>query len=172
MRVSISPIREVDGSVVGATVIAHRVEESSDSELRAEVDLNRLILESSPVGMTFVDRSGSVVYANSKAEEILGLDRDAIASRRYDDPQWQITRCDGSPMPTDELPFERAVRGEPVRGVEHAIRWADGTVKRLSIDSVALHDATGALRGVASTIREIETTGAAGGPSSGEEAGR
>jgi two-component system CheB/CheR fusion protein len=153
VRVGISPIRSVDGTVVGATVLA-RESRSVDPARRAELDLHRLILDSSPAGLTFVDREGAIVYANQRAEAILGLDRSEITSRRYDDPQWQITRLDGSPMPADELPFVRAAQGNVVQGVTHAIRWPDGTTKVLSIDSAPLYDATGALRGVANKIEE------------------
>ncbi len=155
VRVSISPIHSADGTVVGSTVIARETRQPSDWTRRTELDLHRLILDVSPAGLTFVNTEGEIVYANRRAEEILGLDRDEITSRRYDDPKWQITRADGSPVAAEELPFERAARGEAVHRFEHAIRWPDGTCKLLSIDSAPLHDATGALRGVANKIEEL-----------------
>ena len=85
------------------------------------VSLDKLA-ETSPVAITKVDRKGKIVYANSKAEEVLGLQKSKIINRTYDDVDWKITYYDGTDYPSEELPFEIVKETEePVGKVRHAI---------------------------------------------------
>jgi len=112
------------------------VDELSDSA----VSLDKLA-ETSPVAITKVDREGKIVYANGKAEEVLGLEKSKITNRTYEDVEWRISYYDGTDYPSDELPFKIVKKiEESVQNIRHAIEWPDGKRKFLSINASPLFD--------------------------------
>ncbi len=126
-----------------------------EAKRAAGVSLEKLA-ETSPVAITKVDSEGRIVYANSKAEAVLGLKRSEITGRTYDDVEWKITHYDGSHYPTEKLPFEIVKRTkEPVNGVRHAIEWPGGERKLFSINASPLFDDRGDFDGIVSVIEDV-----------------
>jgi len=73
-----------------------------EEALQREQTLLSRIMETSPVGITLVDREGQITFANSQAEKVLGLTRDEITQRTYNAPEWHITTYDGAPFPDED----------------------------------------------------------------------
>lgn len=114
------------------------------------------IVETMAEGLVLMDQGGGYTFANSEAEIILGLSRDSITQRRYNDPQWMITTVDGQPFPDADLPFARVMSsGKPVHGVEMAIQVRDGARIVVSVNAAPLRDAAGALTGVVATFSDV-----------------
>ncbi len=128
----------------------------AEEALRKERDLLDHIMETSPSGITMVDRVGQITFANARAEELLGLRKEEITERLYNDPKWGITDFKGNPVPEDELPFKQVLRnGLPVYDARHAIVWSDGKRVLLSINSAPLFDVSDQVTGVVNTIEDI-----------------
>ncbi len=97
------------------------------------------VFEISPVGLVVVEPSGKILFANDRAEDLLGLERGTITGRRYDQPEWNIFYEDGTPVPEAEYPVTRVLEsGEPVFGFEHWIELADGTERWLSSNAAPI----------------------------------
>ncbi len=129
-----------------------RVEET----LRRERDLIARIAETSPAGITVVDREGQITFANARAEEVLDLTKDEITQRTYNAPEWRITGHDGRPFPDEELPFRRVMAtGRPVYGVRHAIEWPNRRRVLLSINAAPLSDEAGQVTGMVATVEDV-----------------
>lgn len=129
---------------------------NAQGELRKERDLLSSIAETSPVGITVVDREGKIVFANRGAEKILGLTCNGITSLTYKSPDWRITAEDGTSFPEADLPFVRVMtEGRPVFGVRHAIVWPDGKKVFLSINAAPLLNAAGCIEGIVSCLEDI-----------------
>ena len=97
------------------------------------------VFEISPVGLVVVEPSGDISTANARAEELLGLEREEITRRRYNQPDWEIYYEDGTPIPESEHPVTRVFEsGEPVFGFEHWIELADGTERWLSSNAAPI----------------------------------
>ncbi len=127
-----------------------------ETALQKERDLLHRLTETSPVGITFVDRSGQIVFANTGATRILGLSRDAITGLQYNAPAWRITADDGGPFPEGELPFVRVMTtGQPVYDVRHAIEWPDGRRVWLSVNAAPLLDDEGHVNGMIATVEDV-----------------
>ena len=91
-----------------------------------------------------------------KRSEILGLDKDTITQRTYNNPAWRNTDFDGHLFPDDELPVARVLRtSAPVYDVRHAVEWPDGRRVLLSINAAPLFDAEDQLRGVVATFEDV-----------------
>jgi two-component system cell cycle sensor histidine kinase/response regulator CckA len=128
----------------------------AERALRRERDLVALLMETSPIGITMVDRRGGITFANIRAEQVLGLTGEAITQRTYNAPEWCITDYGGGPFPDEQLPFRQVMdTGQPVYDVRHAIEWPDGRRVLLSINGAPLFDSSGQVEGVVFTIEDI-----------------
>jgi len=127
-----------------------------EEALHHEHNLLSRIMETTPAGITVVDREGRIIFANTYAEQRLGLKQNAITQRTYNAPEWRITDFEGNPFPDDLLPFRQVMRtGESVYNVRHAIETPDGRRVFLSINAAPLTDASGRLDGMVATIDDI-----------------
>jgi PAS domain S-box-containing protein len=112
--------------------------------------------KTSPTAIVEVNKDGQIVYANSKAEEVLGLGESKITDRTYDDPAWKITDFEGNEFSKDQLPFQRVKdTGEPVYNIRHAIEGPNGERKLLSVNASPLFDDEGNFNGLVAMIEDI-----------------
>ncbi len=154
-NVSAVPVDLPDWQVVVVTSdITSR--KRAEEALRRERDLLERVMETSPVGITLVNRAGQITFANATAEKILGLTKSEITQLTYNDPAWQITDYDGQPMPDEALPFRRVMAtGQPIYDVRHAIRWPNGRRKLLSINAAPLFNPSCRVDGLVATIEDV-----------------
>ncbi len=152
------PVREPNGDIVGLVEVTLDISERKRAEeaLRRERDLMGRIMETSPAGITMIDREGQITFANVQAERVLGLKKDQITQRTYNAPQWRITDYEGNPFPDEALPFQRVMRsGRPVYDVRHAIEWPEGRRVLLSINAAPLFDEAGQVDGMVATVEDV-----------------
>ncbi len=155
---SLKPVFDFRGNVTLLVLEGRDISESKrvEENLQKERDLLYAITETSPVGVTFVDRRGLILFANRQAENILGLSRDEITRQTYNAPVWLITDENGQPFPEAELPFRRVMdTGKPVQDLRHAIVWPDGRRVLLSINAAPLLDAEGCVDGMVAALEDI-----------------
>lgn len=144
-------VKKIFGTIQDVTL-----RKETEEELRKERNLLEQIAEASPVGITRVDKEGNIIFANSRAEEVLGVTKSEIKGRKYNDVEWRITDYNGNPYPDQDLPFEIVRRTDkPVYEVKHAIQFPNGERKLLSINSAPLKDEKGKFNGMVSGIEDI-----------------
>ena len=151
-------IRGENGELLYAFGLMHDETNRKEAEntLRRERDLLARIMETSPAGITVVDRDGQLVFANRKAEQVLGLRKDTLAQRSYNASEWRITDYDGHSFPDEQLPFVQVMRtGEAVFDVRHAIEWPDGRRVLLSINATPLFDDKGETDGMVASVEDV-----------------
>lgn len=73
VSVTISPLRDSSGRVVGASAISHDV-----SQKKREEERLRLMIEASPAGTVMINQEGVIVQMNSRAEELFGYLREEL----------------------------------------------------------------------------------------------
>lgn len=114
------------------------------------------ILKTVPTCVVRVDNDGQFLFANQRAEQVLGLKPTDVAHRSYNDPKWQITDLEGDEIPDEDLPF-RQVRdsGEPIYGYRHMIEWPDGTRKTLLVNGEPLFDDEGQIESTVFALTDI-----------------
>ncbi|TVR51036.1 MAG: PAS domain S-box protein [Spirochaetaceae bacterium] len=128
----------------------------SEQATRREHERFAMIADTSPVGITTVDEKGNITYANSAAELILGLERDKITTRTYDESAWKITDMNGEPLPDERLPFNLVKStGRSVYDVQHSIVRSDYTRVDLSINGSPIFDDSSRFRGMVASIEDI-----------------
>ncbi|MBN2025704.1 MAG: PAS domain S-box protein [Actinobacteria bacterium] len=138
--------------------IKERSEEKSSRErpLLSQEDILEKILEISPIGIIIQDEEGRDVMANSRAEEILGIDRGEITSRTYRADDWDPHDREGNPR-RDEDTVAVKVRntGRPVFGEEVMIPRPDGTHVILSVNATPITREDGSYGGLVYSFEDI-----------------
>ncbi|MFP4548894.1 MAG: PAS domain S-box protein [Fidelibacterota bacterium] len=124
--------------------------------LRNKNALLTSIMETSPVGITTVDKDGNIDYANKQAEEILELEKSEVKGVSYDAPIWKHTDLAGNPFPDDQQPFYIVkTTKKPVFGVRHGISRKKDERKILSINAAPLLNEQGEFDGMIASIEDI-----------------
>ena len=115
---------EAAARVVGAAVAHERVVHELEARDRRLTRLVRAV----PLGITFADRDGTITLANRRAEEILRIERSAIAGRSYDDPDLADHRHGRWALPRRRAPLRSGGGGSsdrPGRAARHRASGRD-----------------------------------------------
>jgi PAS domain S-box-containing protein len=128
----------------------------AEETLRRDRDFVALVMQTSPAGITIVNREGQIVFANAQAKRVLGLTEHDLNGLAYNAPTWQITDYEGKPMPDEALPLRRVLDAErAVYDVEHAIERPNGERVLLSVNGAPLFDASGWINRVVFAIEDV-----------------
>ncbi len=135
VSVTISPIRDSGGAIVGASKVARditqhkRAEEAlagqaeelsrqaeellrSRQALEAQTLMLQSVLDSMTEGLVAADMQGKFTIWNPAAEKILGRGATDLSSREWIEHYDLYLADKVTPFPTDQLPLLRALRGE------------------------------------------------------------
>jgi PAS domain S-box-containing protein len=145
------PVERLANAIRTAVADARRVGDAEASEQRLEQTLKTV-----PSCVVELDADGRFVYANDRAEDVLGLERTAVTDRGYADPGWDIRDLDGEQIPDAELPFRQVVDSEaPIRDYRHSIQWPDGSRKILSVSGRPLFNDDGVVERVVFSLQDV-----------------
>jgi len=153
-----TPLYDTNGDLVGVLGIGRNITQRKQVEdlLRHERDQFNRIMETSPAGITRLDAKGNMIYANRRAEEILGVPLSDLVERTYNDPAWKITNFDGSPYPEEQLPFNVITQTrKPLFDLQHAIEWPDGRRLFLSINAMPFFTDSDVFDGIVVSLNDI-----------------
>jgi two-component system, sensor histidine kinase and response regulator len=114
--------------------------------------LLRLVLEAIGEGILIADETGKFVFFNRMAEEMLGLGRGDGAV-----PVFEALSIDGrTPLPGDEHPLARALRGESTDHVEQLVRTARAPAGTyVAMTGRPMRDARGRITGAILLLRDV-----------------
>ncbi len=124
----------------------------------AQMERNRLrvLIDTAPVGITFHRApDGTLELFNKTAEVIVGRPMAPEIGIAGIVPYYEVFRPNGEPLPTEELPSSRALRGETCTGVELLIRQPSGREVYILVNSAPLRDADGQITGAVLAFQDI-----------------
>ncbi len=122
----------------------------------AERDLLNGILATSVAGVLVVNLEGDIIFANQRAEDVLGLVRSKHPDAHYEQPAWHSVALDGGPWAHEERPSSRVqATGQPVLDVRHGIVWPDGRHLVLSVNASPLFAEDGRIRAVVVAVSDV-----------------
>ncbi|HYO64261.1 MAG TPA: PAS domain S-box protein, partial [Pyrinomonadaceae bacterium] len=109
VSLTVSPVRDADGRVVGASKIARDITERKRAE--AELSQSRAqletVFENATVGLFVMDARQHCTYMNPAAEKLTGFTLDEVQGQPL---HYFVhhTRPDGTPFPIEECPIDQA----------------------------------------------------------------
>jgi PAS domain S-box-containing protein len=185
VSVTISPIRDSSGVIVGASKIARDITErklKEEQRKQAEVQLAgqaqelahrgdelahsrraletqtlmlQSVLDSMGEGLIAADREGHFLIWNESAKRLMGRDASDLPTEQWT-PHYKVFLSDGiTPCPPDRLPLVRALRGESVQ-MEMMVEHPE-RANRVCLEVTArpLKDNQGKLGGGVAVLRDI-----------------
>jgi PAS domain S-box-containing protein len=169
ISLTISPMRDSEGQVVGASTIARDITEGkraekalqrSEAEANARAEELAVILDAVP-GMALIARDPDCqkITGSRAAYELLHLPHGANISKSATNGEqplpFRITR-DGRELSPRELPVQQAAAtGEEVRDSEVTVVFGDGTSRDIFGNAVPLLDPEGKVRGAVGVFVDI-----------------
>jgi PAS domain S-box-containing protein len=117
-------------------------------QLRDQLDVERArfntIVENAPHGIHFVEAGTEKIIANRRAYEIVGQ----ASIPTLNDYRGQVCTPDGTPVPREEWPARRVLRGETFPTQEMLLRTPDGREVPLLLSVAPVRRRDGRLEGV------------------------
>jgi PAS domain S-box-containing protein len=148
ISLTISPVRDAKGRIVGASKIARDISERKEAEARIRDSEKRLqdLLAAIPAAIYTTDADGKITYFNEAAVELAG--RTPVIGSDEWCVTWKLYWPDGTPLPRDQCPMAVSLReGRPVRGVEAVAERPDGTRVPFIPYPTPIRDANGKIVG-------------------------
>ena len=156
ISLTISPIRDDRGRIVGASKIARDITErkAAEAKLKASERQMKDLLSAIPAAIYTTDADGKITYFNQAAVELsgrtpqLGTDEWCVT--------WKLYRPDGTPLPHDECPMAIALKeGRAIRNVEAVAERPDGVRIPFIPYPTPLRDENGAVIGGINMLVDI-----------------
>ncbi len=156
ISLTISPVRDSRGRIVGASKIARDITERKEAEAKLRDRERQLkdLLAAIPAAIYTTDAQGKITYFNEAAVELagrtptLGTDEWCVT--------WKLYWPDGRPLPHDECPMAVALKeGRPIRNAEAIAERPDGTRVPFIPYPTPLRDANGKIVGAVNMLVDV-----------------
>jgi PAS domain S-box-containing protein len=156
ISLTVSPIRDRHGRIIGASKIARDITKRKQAEQQLKDSERRLqeLLTAIPAAIYTTDAKGRITYFNEAAVELAGR------TPKLGSDQWCVTwklhNPDGSPLPHDHSPMAIALKEDrAVRGFEAVAERPDGTRVPFIPFPTPLRDESGKIVGAINMLVDI-----------------
>ena len=156
ISLTVSPVRDGAGHIVGASKIARDITDRKEAERKLRESEQRLteLLAAIPAAIYTTDAQGKITYFNEAAVELSGR-TPALGSDEWC-VTWKLFHPDGAPLPLDECPMAIALKeGRAVRGAEAVAERPDGTRVPFIPFPTPLRDSSGRINGAINMLVDI-----------------
>ena len=165
VRITGRPLRDESGVARGGVSIYHDLTEIKEAEsrlrqaaddYRGESQTLQSVFDSIGEAVTVTDDEGEITRFNPAAERIIGVGMVRNNPERWNDEHGVFFLDRATPIPHDELPQIRALRGEPVDDMELFLRnpkVPDGVY--LNVNANPVRDARGEVQGSVIAFRDV-----------------
>jgi PAS domain S-box-containing protein len=155
IAVTISPVRDPNGKIIGASKVARDITERKRTEaaLAEQTLMLKLVLDNMGEGLIAANREGHFLIWNETARKLMGREAADLPSEQWN-THYQVFLPDGiTPYPGDSLPLVRALRGESVQ-VELVVGRPDSKVW-LGVTARPMKDDQGRICGGVAVLHDI-----------------
>jgi PAS domain S-box-containing protein len=156
VSLTISPVRNAKGRIVGASKIARDITERKEAEAKIKEGAQHLqdLLAAIPAAIYTTDARGKITYFNQAAVELAGR-TPTLGSDEFC-VTWKLYWPDGTYLPHDQCPMAVSLReGRAVRGVEAVAERPDGTRVPFIPYPTPMRDANGNIVGGINMLVDI-----------------
>jgi len=113
------------------------------------------VLNAMNEGIIVLDMEGQVIVNNSTATHFLGVPQHSTEPLMTFLQRQSIYTLDGDPLPGEDFPIARALRGIAIRGERFINRRTDGSERAVEVNIVPLFDGEGQKIGIVCAFRDI-----------------
>jgi PAS domain S-box-containing protein len=156
ISLTVSPVRDGLGRIVGASKIARDITERKEAQQKLQESEQRLqeLMAAIPAAIYTTDAAGKVTYFNEAAVDLAGR-TPSLGSDEWC-VTWKLYHPDGTPMPHDQCPMAIALKeGRQIRNAEAVAERPDGTRVPFIPFPTPLRDAFGKVVGAINMLVDI-----------------
>lgn len=156
ISLTVSPVRDGSGRIIGASKIARDITERKEAQLKLQESEQRLqeLLAAIPAAIYTTDANGKITYFNQAAVDLAGR-TPALGSDEWC-VTWKLYNPDGTPLPHDRCPMAVALKeGRAIRNAEAIAERPDGTRIPFIPFPTPLRDASGKIVGAINMLVDI-----------------
>jgi PAS domain S-box-containing protein len=156
ISLTVSPVRDAAGRIVGASKIARNITDRKEAQRKLQESEQRLqeLLAAIPAAIYTTDATGRITYFNDAAVELAGR-TPTLGSDEWC-VTWKLYNPDGTPLPHDECPMAIALReGRAIRNAEAVAERPDGTRVPFIPFPTPLRDVSGRVVGAINMLVDI-----------------
>ena len=157
LSLTISPIKDATGEVIGASKIARDItkRKQAEEELRRAIEFDEAVMSNMGEGLYTVDKQGLVTKMNPAAEKLLGWTLEELRGKKMHDVT-HYKHPDGSPFPAEECAGLQVLReGMALKDFEDTFIRKDGRLFPVSYSSSPLRDRDGEIVGLVVVFQDI-----------------
>jgi len=133
----------------------YRKLEASGRRALEQRDQIRVILDNLPSGVLIQTPAGGIELANEAAlRMVMGEGAPPGALPVYGQ-EYRLLHVDGRPVPNEQLPVQRAIRGEPVRNLQFTLERWDGSQLSILAQASPLRSADGTINRAVVVYQDI-----------------
>jgi len=156
ISLSVSPVRDGFGQIIGASKIARDITERKEAQRKLQESEQRLqeLIAAIPAAIYTTDAEGKITYYNEEAATLAGR-RPTLGSDEWC-VTWKLYHPDGRPLPHHECPMAVALKeGRAIRNAEAIAERPDGTRIPFIPFPTPLRDASGKVVGAINMLVDI-----------------
>ena len=156
ISLTVSPIADARGQVVGASKTARDISDRKRAEAALQESERRFrqMVDALPVAVYTTDAHGRLTHFNPAAVEFAGCT--PVLGHDHWCVTWNLYHPDGTPMPRQEAPMARALsEQQPIRGAQAIAERPDGERRWFEPYPTPLFDAAGRLTGGINLLLDI-----------------
>ncbi len=122
---SFHPVADKDGNITGCQIISHNITDKKEAEtaLRESEEKFKLIFQNANDGIVYIDMIGTILDVNRKTEEIVGIRKEEMLGRKFD--EFDVLPTEEKVIRTDR--FKKIMDGDPLQTSELELIRKNGT---------------------------------------------
>jgi diguanylate cyclase (GGDEF)-like protein/PAS domain S-box-containing protein len=154
----IAPVLDSNGHLTNFIGIQTDITERrrAQDRLLNEYSLLNGIIQTNVAAVLVFNHSGQVIFANDRAEQVLGLTTSTLMQRHYNSAEWRVCDFQGVPLADEQFPFRRIKEsGQPVFDAQITMKGDDGRVRYLKMNGAPLYGTDANLTGVVFSIVDV-----------------
>ncbi len=155
------PHRGADGAVLGFFAAIHDITgfKQDEEKIRLQSEELRAVMEATPAALWIAhDPDCQQITGNRVGNDLLRAPAGTNLSKSNSDPEpvrhFRVMK-DGVELPPDELPIQRAARGEEIRDFEEELVFDDGSRVHLLGNAVPLYGPGGEVSGAVGAFVDV-----------------
>ncbi len=154
-------VKDIAGNISGYVSVNRDITERKrlEEHLKAERDLARLIVDTSPVGILLTDSGGRITFMSPRATEILGRSFEEAVGLRLEERDFDPRTTELMRIPPEQMPFAAVERtGNAIYDFRVSFARPDGARVPVSINASPVLQPDGSLRAVVFSLEDIGET--------------